>query len=101
MIGLGCVGQQIKESIIVEEEVAGVAGLRADDIGALNGIAAEEDGEIEAHDVVVAFGGVELDGKATGVAAFVGKLTAKGDGRETGEDGGLFTHAGEEVGFLG
>lgn len=79
----------------------GVVGLRVDDIGVLNGIVVEEDGEIEVYDVVVVFGGVEFDGKVMGVVVFVGKFMVKGDGWEMGEDGGFFIYVGEEVGFLG
>ena len=69
-------------------------------VWSLDGIAAEEDGEVEADDVVVALHGVKLNGETTGVASFIRVLTTNGDCGESDEDRSLFTYAGEEVGFL-
>lgn len=44
VVGFGCEGEEIKEGVVVEEEVLGAAGLGADDIWALNWVSAEEDG---------------------------------------------------------
>jgi hypothetical protein len=74
--------------------------LRPNYVWSLNGIATEEDGEVETDNVIVALHGVELNGETTGVAGFIRVLTANGDGRESDEDRSLFTYAGEEVGFL-
>jgi hypothetical protein len=41
----------------------------------LDWVAAEEDGEVQTHDVVVALHGVELDGESTRVASFVRVLS--------------------------
>ena len=38
-----CICQQVKGGIIVEKEITGVTGLRANDIGTLDGVAAKED----------------------------------------------------------
>ena len=46
VVTLRGVTQQIEGSIVVEQEVLGVASLRADDIRSLNRITAEEDGEV-------------------------------------------------------
>lgn len=44
MVCLGSRGEQVEEGIIVKEEVLKVAILRADHIGTLDWIPAEEDG---------------------------------------------------------
>lgn len=44
MIGFGCVGEEVEESVMVQEEVGWVAILRADDVWSLDRITAEEDG---------------------------------------------------------
>jgi len=44
VVALRCVGQEIKERVVVWEEVLGVTGLGSDDVWALDGITAEEDG---------------------------------------------------------
>lgn len=43
MVRLRHVGEEIKQRVVIEEEVLRVALLRADNIGALNGVAAEKD----------------------------------------------------------
>jgi hypothetical protein len=73
--------------------------LGTDDIGALDGIATEEDGEVQANDIVVALLGVELDGESTRVTGLVGELTAESDSGETHEDGSLLANSGQEVGL--
>jgi len=50
----GGVAEQIECGIVVEQEVTGVACLGTDNIGSLDRVAAEEDREVEANDVVVA-----------------------------------------------
>ena len=99
VVALGVVAEEVKGGFPVEEEVAWVAVLRPDHIGTLDGVAAEEDGKVETDNVVVALGGVELDGEATGVAGLVGELTAQSDSGEAHEDGGLLTRLLEEVGL--
>lgn len=69
-------------------------------VWSLDGIAAEEDGEVETDNVIVALHGVKLNGETTGVASFIRVLTTNGDCGESDEDRSLFTYAGEEVGFL-
>jgi hypothetical protein len=44
VVGFGGVGEEVEKGIVVEKEVGGVACLGADDVGALNGVATEEDG---------------------------------------------------------
>lgn len=89
MIGFRSQGEQIEEGVIIQKKVLGITVLRADHVGALDRITAEENGPVETDDVVVTFAGVELDGETAGVARRVGKLTAEGDGGEAHEDGGL------------
>lgn len=99
MVPLGRVREQVNQRVEVEQPCHRVSVLGADDVGALDGVAAEEDGEVEPDDVVVALHGVELDGEAARVAALVGELAAKGDVGEADEHGGLFADRGEEVGL--
>jgi len=99
VVTLWGVCQQIEDSVVIGKKVPWVTGLRSDYVWALDGIAAEKDREVKTDDVIVALHGVELDGEATGVASFIGVLTANRNRRETDEDGSLFAYAGEEVGF--
>lgn len=108
----GGVAEQIECGIVVEQEVTRVACLGTDNIGSLDRVAAEEDREVEANNVVVAprmkksanctlrtrlrldhlLLGVELDSKTTRVASLVRELTTQGNGRETNEDGCLLAN---------
>lgn len=63
--------------------------LRTNDIWALDWITTEEDWPIEANNVIVALPCVQLDGEASRVPGEIGKLTPKGDGAETKEEGCL------------
>ena len=58
VVTLRRVSQQIEGGIVVEQEVLGVAGLRANDIRSLDGIATEEDWEIESDNVIIPFASV-------------------------------------------
>lgn len=100
VITLWSAAQKIKCSVIVEEEVFWVACLGPDHVGTLNGVTAEEDWEVQADNVVVAFLGVEFDGESTRVSGLIRKFAAKGDGTEADEDRSLLSDGLEEVGFL-
>lgn len=118
VVALRNTSEQIEGGIVVEQEVSWVASLRTDDIGALDGVTAEEDWlnklsalvlfvtfgkpthEVQANNVVVALLGVELDGETSWVTSLIGELTTEGDGRETNEDRGLLADRGQEVCFL-
>jgi len=65
----------------------GLAGMN--DIGELDGVLDEEDGDIVADNVPVALLRVELDSEAADIAYCVGAATAAEDGREANEDGCL------------
>lgn len=99
VIALGSVSEQVEDAIIVEEEVLGVSMLRTNDVWALDGVTAEEYGEIEADKIVVSLLSVKFDGKTTGVASFIWILTARRDGAKTDEDGGLFPYSLQEFGL--
>lgn len=90
--------------------------LRANDIRALNGIAAEKDWlqtsrsesvslyvkreiwyPVQSNDIIVALGGVEFDGESSRVAGRVRELSAKGDGAEPNEDWCLLARLLKEV----
>ncbi len=58
-----------------------------DEVGELDGVLDEEDGDVVADEVPVAFGGVHLDGEAADVAGRVGRAHVAGDGGEADEDG--------------
>lgn len=46
MVAFGGVAEEVKGCVVVEEEVLGITGLRADDIWTLNWVSAEEDGSV-------------------------------------------------------
>ena len=76
-------------------------GLRLhgmNDVGKLDRILDEEDRDVVADDVPVAFLGIELDGKAAHVAGKVERAFRSGDRREADEGGRLLAGALEDVG---
>ena len=68
------------------------------EVGELDRILDEEDGDVVADDVPVALLGVQLDGEAAYVPGEVEGTLAAGDGGEADERGGLLTGALEQVG---
>lgn len=100
VVALRCVRQEIKNGIVVYQEVGRVTSLRADHVGTLDGVTTEEDREVEANNVVVALAGVELDGKTTRVACFVWVFPTNGDRTKADKDWCLLADTGEEVCFL-
>jgi hypothetical protein len=72
--------------------------LGVDKVGELDGVAEEEDRGVVADHVPVALLGVELDGKAAGVASRIARALLATDGREAGEDGGLGAGGAQELG---
>ena len=90
--------------------------LRANDIRALDGIAAEKDWlqtfgseslssyvkreiwyPVQSNDIIVALGGIEFDRESSRVACRVREFSPKGDGTETNEDGCLLARLLKEV----
>jgi hypothetical protein len=99
MITLRSVSEQVECRIVIEQEVVRSASLRSDDVRTLDGIATEEDREIQTHDIVVALAGVEFDGKASWIPGQVGKLASQGHCRVAKEDGCLRSESLEKVGL--
>jgi hypothetical protein len=97
VVALRSVAKKIKGSVVIEQEVLGVASLRADDIRSLDGVTTEEDREVESDNVVVALAGVKLDRETSRVTSLIWKLPAKGDSRETNEGRCLLAGTLEEV----
>jgi hypothetical protein len=64
----------------------------------LAGVAQEEHGRVVAHQVPVAFLGVELEREAADVALGIGRAAFAGHGGEAGEHLGLLAHGTEEPG---
>jgi hypothetical protein len=58
---------------------------RMHQVGELHRVLDEEDRDVVAHQVPVAFVGVELDGKAAHIARRIGRAAFAGDGGEAGE----------------
>lgn len=92
VIGLGCATQKVEKCIVINEEVGWVSMLRADNIRSLDGIAAEEDWEVEANHVIITFTGVELDHKTMRITWEIRELAAQRDGTKAYEDGRLPTY---------
>ena len=67
-----------------------------DEIGKLDRVLDEEDGNVVADEIEIAFVGVELDREAAHVARQVACPRAAGDGREPREDLRLLAFLGEE-----
>ncbi|KAJ8612316.1 hypothetical protein MRB53_037526 [Persea americana] len=99
VIRLGHIGQEIKGSVVVDEEGLWVSALTSDVVRTLHRIADEEDGPVQTDDIVVAFLGVELDRETSRIASEIGKLLAKRDGGEAQEQRSLLADLGEECGL--
>ena len=69
MVTFWCVRKQVEGGIVVQQEVIGSSRLGANDVGTLDRITAEKDGEVEADDVVVALAGIELDGETARITS--------------------------------
>src|SRR5260370_32577336 len=68
----------------------GVAVLGADEVGKLVGVAYPENRRVVAHQVPVAFLGIDLNREASKVALGIGRSALSGDFRETHEALALF-----------
>src|SRR5674476_3138 len=69
-----------------------------DEVGEFDGILNEENRDVDADQVPVAFLGVELDRKAAYVARGVDRAGAARDGRQARKHGGFLAHLGEYPG---
>lgn len=88
--------------------VMGCGGLRdftialgldgVDQVGELDGILDEKDGNVVTDDIKVALVSVKAGGETVDIAGEVRTATTAGDGREPDEDGGLLALSGEEGG---
>ena len=82
----------------LREAAVGLLLDGVDEVGKLDGVLNEEDRNVVADDVPVAFLGIELHGKAAHIASEVGRALAAGDRREAHEGGRLLARALEDVG---
>ena len=82
----------------LRERTVGLGFNRVDEVRKLDGVLNEEDGDVVADEVPVAFLGVELHCKATNVAREVERSLASRDGREADEGFCLLANALEDVG---
>ena len=71
----------------------GLGGM--DDVGKLDGVLDEEDRDVVADQIPIAFLGVELDGKAAHVAGEIERAFRAGDGAEAHEDRRAFRRRAE------
>ena len=99
MIGFRDVGEEIEGCVVVDEESLGVSTLTSDVVGSLHRVSDEEDGPIEAHNIVVSFACVELDSKSSGVSCQIRELASQSDRRVAKKDGSFRAGALEEVCF--
>lgn len=89
MIRLRDVGEEIKPRIVVKQERLGVSLLRSNIVRSLEWVTDEEDGEVQADEIVIPVLGVELDSVTSRVSRRVGVFSAVSDGGESAEDRGL------------
>ena len=71
---------------------------RVDQVGEFDRVLDEEDGNIVADQIPIAFLGIEFDRKAAHIASDIGRPLAAGDGGEAAEQGRLFTNPLEDIG---
>ncbi|MND79419.1 hypothetical protein D3C80_711610 [compost metagenome] len=100
---MGALGHQADE---VPERVMRAGRLRIaavglhlhgmDQVGEFDRVLDEEDGDVVAHQIPVALGRIEFDGKAPDVARRIHRTGSSGDRREAREDLGLFSDLGED-----
>ena len=83
---------------VIAHARARVALLRVDEVGELQGVTHEEHGGVVAHQVPVAFPGVELQREAARVARGVGRAELTGDGGEAREHGAAIACVREQRG---
>jgi len=69
-----------------------------DEVGKFDGVLDEENRDVVADQVPIAFLGVKLDGKPAYVTRGVGRARAACDGRDAGKHGALLTDLGEYPG---
>ena len=81
----------------LRKAAVGFLFCRVNQIGEFDRVLDEEDRDIIADDVPIAFLGVELDRKATDVTSKVGRAPVTGDGRESHKGRGLFAGALKDV----
>lgn len=77
----------------------GVGFDGVDQVGELDAILDEEDGDMVPDDVVVAFLCVEPDGEPADVTDGISAAAGSLDGTEPDEDGGFLSGIGKELGF--
>jgi hypothetical protein len=100
--GLGGEPDEVVEGVVgrggLGDLVVGFGLHGVDQVGELDRVLDEEDGDVVADEVEDAVLGVELDGEAAGVAGGVGGAARAGDGGEADEHGGLLAGLAEELG---
>ena len=99
MVAFRYAAEKVESRIIIKQEVLWVPRLGANDIGSLDGVAAEEHWEIEADNVVIAFLCLQLDRETSRVAGFIREFAAERDSRETNEHRSLLSNILQEAGF--
>ena len=100
--GLGHERDEVPEVVVrrlgLGEAAIGRLLHGVDDVGKLDGVLDEEDRDVVADKVPVAFLGIELDGEATDVAGEVERALVAGDGGEADEHRGPLAGPLEQVG---
>ena len=97
--GLGRVGEEIPDIVRLLAVGIGIVFLGVDEVRELDAVLDEEDGRVVAHQVPVAFLGVELHGKAPRIPRGVGGALRSGHGGEADEEGRLLALGREELGL--
>src|SRR5512141_1450259 len=93
---------EIPEGVVrgrrLRKAAVGFHFYRMDEVGEFDGILDEENRDVVADQVPIAFLSVKLNRKSAHVTRGIYRTSAAGDGRYASKHGGLLTHLGEYPG---
>jgi len=95
----GRVGPEVELHVRIVSSLLGARLLRVDEVRELDGVLDEEHGGVIAHNIVVAFCGVDLESEASWVSVAVVGASHTGNGGESQEAGRLLANLVKEGGF--
>lgn len=87
VVALRYLSERVKMALQSNQKSSGLRDCDRITSGPLNGVPTDEDREVQAHSITVAFPNVELDGKASRITGSVWEFSSQSDGRDTNKHG--------------